>query len=92
MVNKKELINMMAEQTGFTKKNSGIALEALISSIESALVDGENVTISGFGTFKVRETKAREARNPKTGEKVNVPAGKKPVFTFSKVIKESLKA
>ncbi len=90
--NKNALVAMIATETGFTKKDSRIALEAVITSIGTALANGEKVTLSGFGTFQVKDTNARMARNPKTGEAVSVPAGKKPVFNFSKVIKEVVKA
>jgi DNA-binding protein HU-beta len=90
--NKENLVASIASLTGFTKKDSKIALEAVISSIQTALANGEKVTLSGFGTFKVRATNARTARNPRTGEPVAVPAGVKPVFTFSKSVKEEVNA
>ena len=91
MVNKKLLVSMIAEETGFTKKESRVVLESIVASIREALQAGEKVTISGFGTFKVKETSARIARNPRTGESVAVPAGKKPVFVASKTLKEVVK-
>lgn len=88
---KKELVDMIAEKSGLTKKNSEIALNAFVASVEEALTNGESVKLSGFGSFEVRETAERNSRNPKTGEAIVVPAGKKPVFKMSKTLKTLVK-
>ena len=59
-MNKAELIANVAEKTGFTKKDAEVAVNALVSSIEGALVEGDKVQLIGFGTFEVRERKARQ--------------------------------
>ena len=82
----------MAEKTSMSKKDTGLALDAFIETIQDTLADGDDVKLVGFGTFKVKETAERNARNPKTGEEIVVPAGRKPVFTMSKTFKNGFKA
>jgi len=90
-VNKAELIANVAEKTGFTKKDAEAAVNALVSSIEGALVQGDKVQLIGFGTFEVRERKARQGRNPrKPGEVIDIPASKAPVFKAGKALKDSV--
>ncbi len=85
---KSELISAAAETAGVTKKDAEAVLKAVLGSIEQALADGETVQLIGFGSFEVRERSARVARNPRTGEKTNVPACKVPAFKPSKTLKE----
>ncbi|MFA5528995.1 MAG: HU family DNA-binding protein [Peptostreptococcales bacterium] len=90
-MNKAELIANVAEKTGFTKKDAEAAVNALVSSIEGALVQGDKVQLIGFGTFEVRERKARQGRNPrKPGEVIDIPASKAPVFKAGKALKDSV--
>jgi DNA-binding protein HU-beta len=91
-VNREVLVSMMAETTGFTKKDSKVALEAMLSCVQTALANGESVKLAGFGTFKIKETAARVGRNPKTGEQIAIPAGTKPTFSFSTQFKDAVKA
>lgn len=87
-MNKKELIQAVAEKadTGnFYAKN---AIDATLAVISETLAKGEDVVLVGFGTFSVREQKARTARNPKTGEKIQVPAKKVVTFKAGKGLKE----
>jgi len=84
---KAELINLVAEKTGFTKKDSSIAVDAFIEAISEALSQGERVALVGFGTFEVRERRKRTGRNPQTGEKIDIPARRVPVFKAGKVLK-----
>jgi len=88
-VNKAQLINAVAESTS-TKKEAQMAVEAVLDSIRKSLKKKEPVTISGFGTFKVKQTKARQGRNPKTGETIQIPAKKKIAFRASKELKAIL--
>jgi nucleoid DNA-binding protein len=94
---KTELIRKLADVTGLSQKDVRMVLEALTDSrpnkglITSSLKQGEKVTISGFGTFYIRERNARQARNPKTGGKVKVPKRRYPAFKPAKTFKESLK-
>ena len=66
------------------------AVETVLSSIKGSLKKKEDVTIAGFGTFKVKVTKPRMGRNPKTGEQIQIPSKKKVAFKASKDLKESL--
>ena len=70
-MSKKDLIDAVAEATELSKDKAGVAVEAVIKHIEKTMKDGQEVRIPGFGTFKVANRKARKARNPRTGERVN---------------------
>ena len=89
---KTDLVNLIAEKTEFSKKDSEKALAAVISSISDSLVKGEKVQLVGFGTFEVRDRKAKEAINPATKEKIQVPAKKAPVFKAGKALKDAVDA
>lgn len=90
-MNKADLITAVAEKTGFTKKDVEQAINATVSSIEEALVGGDKVQLIGFGTFEVRERKARTGRNPrKPGETIQIAASKAPVFKAGKALKDSV--
>ena len=91
-MNKKELIDAIASDTGFSKTDSKIALYSVISNIEEALCSKEdgNVTLIGFGTFKTARREAREGRNPRTGEKIQISAKNVVKFTAGKKLKESV--
>jgi len=82
---------MLAEKFNVTNKQSGEWLEAFINEITKALRKGEKVNITGFGIFRVSDRKAREGRNPKTGETIHIAASKKPKFTAGKLLKEAVK-
>ncbi len=85
---KVELIDKVAEGLGLPKREIEKMLEKLISTIQNALKAGNKVSVAGLGTFVVKEKKARIARNPKTGESVQVPAKKAPKFRPGKELKE----
>ena len=90
-MNKAELINAVSEKTGFTKKDVEAAVSATMDVITEALKKGEKVQLIGFGTFEVRERKARTGRNPrKPGEVIKIPASKAPVFKAGKALKDSV--
>lgn len=89
-MNKQELVDAVAEKTGFSKADSKRAVEAALEAIENALKRGQKVTLVGFGTFQVRERAARVARNPKTGATIRVAAAKTPVLKAGKRLKEAL--
>lgn len=84
---KAELVERVAHAIGpqVTKKECKRVIEAFLSSVQDALVRGEGIEIRGFGTFKVRHRKARTARNPRTGEPVEVPTRRVPVFKPSRL-------
>ena len=85
---KAEIVEDIANKTGLTKKDVAIAMDQFLESICKALVEGMHYEIRGFGTFKVKNRKARMARNPRTGEAVPVPDRKVPVFKVSKELKD----
>jgi nucleoid DNA-binding protein len=89
MANRKELIDAIAVATGKTKKDSKAALEAILTTMKSALASGEDVKLVNFGTFKVVERKARKGRNPRTGEALDIPAKKVVRFKSGKELKEA---
>ena len=89
-MNKTQLIDAVAEKANLKKKDAEIAVAAMINSIEEALVKGEKVQLIGFGTFEVKEVAAREGRNPQTGETIKIAASKKPAFSASKTLKDTV--
>ena len=89
-MNKTELVSSVAEKSELTKKDAEKAVSAVFSSIEEALAKGEKVQLVGFGTFEVRERKARTGRNPQTGEEIQIPAAKVPAFKAGKALKEAV--
>ena len=90
-MNKSELVSAIAEKSGLTKKNSEVALKAFMEAVEEAVVNGEKVQLVGFGTFEVRDRKAREGRNPRNPKKkIKIPASKAPVFKSGKTLKEKV--
>lgn len=90
-MNKSELVASMAEKGNLTKKDAESALNAFMKAVEEALSTGEKVQLVGFGTFEVRQRKAREGRNPRNPEEIiNIPASKAPVFKAGKALKESV--
>lgn len=74
-----------------TKKQAAEAVEAIFDTIVKTMSRGEEVAIAGFGTFRVVKRAAREGRNPKTGEKIQIAASTKPKFRAAKVLKEAVK-
>lgn len=89
-MNKSELISEVAKVVS-TKKAAQDAVDCVISSITRALKKGEDVVLTGFGTFKVVKRKARKGRNPNTGEAIKIKASKAPKFTPGKTLKEAVK-
>ena len=88
-MNKSELVASIAQKSKLTKKDAETALNSFIASVEEALSSGEKVQLVGFGTFEVRERKAREGRNPRNPKEViKIPASKAPVFRAGKALKE----
>lgn len=89
-MNKSEIIAAMAAKCGLTKKETSTALESLIDSITDALKTGERIVIPNLGTFEVRERAAREGKNPRTGEAIEIPTKKIPAFKAGKALKEAV--
>ncbi|MFA0156824.1 HU family DNA-binding protein [Vibrio sp. 10N.261.46.A3] len=86
-MNKKDLVNHIAEQADVNKEQATAALNAIVEGITSTLADGDDVTLVGFGTFKITHRAAREGRNPKTGEVIQIAASKSPTFKAGKELK-----
>ena len=87
---KTDLINSIAEKANCTKKDAGVALDAIIDSIQESLIKGEKVSITGFGTFEVRERGEKACINPRTKEKMVCPPSKAPAFKAGKALKDSI--
>ena len=91
-MNKAELINFVVEDAGITKKDARIVIDSVIDGITKGVLDNGKVSLAGFGTFSVAVRKARLARNPRTGEKVQVGDRKVPRFKASRTLKDAVAA
>jgi integration host factor subunit beta len=85
---KAELIEEVSRVSNLTKKHSEIIVDTVFKSVINALHRGEKIELRGFGSFRIRQRESRKGRNPKTGEKVDVPAKKVPYFKPGKELKE----
>jgi len=90
-VNKGELIDNVASEIGVTKREAKKAVECVFETITDCLAKGDAVRLVGFGTFGARKRAARMARNPRTGEKIQVKAINVPFFKAGKELKEKVK-
>ncbi|MDX9856864.1 MAG: HU family DNA-binding protein [candidate division Zixibacteria bacterium] len=88
---KEDMIALMAEQSGISKKQATQALEAFMDGVTSQLKSGQKVSFSGFGTFAVSARKARTGRNPQTGATIDIPAMQVPVFKAGKNLKDAVR-
>ena len=89
-MNKSELIDAVANKAEVTKKQAEMVISATIDTIMEAVASDDKVTLVGFGSFESRDRKAREGRNPKTNEKMNIPPTKVPAFSAGKKFKEAV--
>lgn len=89
-MNKTDLVNVIAAEAEISKKAAEAALNATLSAIKDALKNGDKVQLIGFGTFEVKNVAAREGRNPQTGETIKIAATKKPAFSASKALKDTV--
>ena len=89
-MNKGELVDVIASTTNVTKKEVDAILAAMVDTIVAEVSLGNKVSLVGFGSFERRERKAREGRNPKTGEKMLIPATRVPAFSPGKLFKEKV--
>jgi DNA-binding protein HU-beta len=89
-MNKSELIQAIATESGLTKADAGRALDALALTIESTLKSGDSIVLVGFGTFEVKNRAERSGRNPQTGEAITIAAAKIPSFKAGKNLKEAV--
>jgi len=90
-MNKAELINHVASTADLSKSTATDVVEAVLSGITNSLSKGDSVNIVGFGAFSVTERAARTARNPRTGEAIEVAASKAPKFKAGKALKDAVK-
>ncbi len=91
-MNKAELVEAVMKAAGFdTKAMAEKAVEAVFDTIVKTMSRGEEVAITGFGTFRVMKRAARQGRNPKTGETIQIAASTKPKFRAGKLLKEAVK-
>ena len=89
-MNKTELIASVAQSAGLTKKDTERVINAALDAITAALIQGEKVQLSGFGTFEVKAREARIGRNPHTKEAIDIPATNVPTFKASKTLKDTV--
>ena len=91
-MNKTDLISSVAESAGITKAAATKAIDTLFDSITESLKQGDEVRLVGFGTFAVAQRAATEGRNPRTGEKIKIPASRQAKFRPGKALKDSIQA
>ncbi len=91
MTTKSEFVDKVAAESGLSTKDAGAAVDAVISTIESELKSGGEVTFTGFGKFHVADRGAREGRNPRTGETMTIAASRVPRFTAGSGLKKAVK-
>ncbi|GEO36826.1 transcriptional regulator [Skermanella aerolata] len=89
-MNKNDLVALVADAAGLSKIDATKAVDAVFDGIIQSLKKGEEVRLVGFGTFDVSDRAASEGRNPRTGEKINIPASKQPKFKAGKILKDAL--
>jgi DNA-binding protein HU-beta len=89
-MNKNDLINNVADAAGISKTAAASAVESVLDSVSSALSNGDDVRLVGFGTFSVANRKATTGRNPRTGEAINIPASKSAKFKSGKALKDAV--
>ena len=87
-ITKKDLVERIADRTGLTQVDTKIVVECFLDSLSQTLRQGKNIEIRGFGRFKIKEKKARTARNPRTNQFIEVEAGYKPIFEASRELRK----
>lgn len=90
-MNKSELVARIADLADLSKRDAEKALNSTVLAVQEALVKGEKVVLTGFGTFEVKERKARVGHDPRTGAKIDIPALNAPTFKAGKVLKEKVR-
>jgi DNA-binding protein HU-beta len=89
-MNNNDLADKLSASQGITKADARKYVDAVFAAITDAASEGEEVSLNGFGKFKVKESPAREGRNPATGETIQIAAAKKLGFTAAKAVKDKL--
>lgn len=87
---KTELVSVVAEKSGLTKVDAERAVKAVVDTVTACLQNGQSLSLVGFGTFSVSQRAARTGKNPRTGEKLEIPAAKTPRFKAGKALKDAL--
>lgn len=90
-MNKHQLVDILHSKLGGARKSANLAVETILDSITNSLKNGEEVSLSGFGTFRVSKRAARTGVNPRTGEKIQIPAMKVPKFKAGKKLKDAVR-
>jgi DNA-binding protein HU-beta len=90
LMNKGDLIEVVADDAGLSKADATRAVDALIGAVTKALKSGNDVSLVGFGTFAVKNRAARQGRNPRTGETIQIAASKVPGFKAGKALKDAV--
>ncbi len=89
-MNKVDVVALLADNLGVSRKKAEVAYEALVEAIRDELAKGEKVALAGLGVFEVRNRVARNGRNPRTGEEIVVPEQKTPAFRAGKLLKDAV--
>ena len=89
-MNRNDLVDAVAATANMTKADAATAVDAVLDAITASLKSGNEVRLAGFGTFVVTNRAASEGRNPRTGEKIQIPASKQPKFRAGKGLKEAV--
>lgn len=89
-MNKNDLVASVANDSGLSKADAAKAVDSVFDTISKALSSGSDIRLVGFGTFSVAQRRASEGRNPRTGEKIQIPASKQPKFKAGKALKEAV--
>jgi DNA-binding protein HU-beta len=89
-VNKNDLVASVANDSGLSKADAAKAVDSVFDTISKALSNGSDVRLVGFGTFSVTQRRASEGRNPRTGERIQIPASRQPKFKAGKALKHAI--
>jgi DNA-binding protein HU-beta len=89
-VTKQDLVDIVSEKSGLTKKETGAVLDIVLNTVTDSLKRGEKVALVGFGTFEAKTRKARQGRNPATGETIEIEARTVPSFKAGRALKDAL--
>ena len=90
MMNKAELVELIANKTGTSKRQSEECIDLVVNAITKSVAKGEKVTLVGFGTFERRDRRARKGRDPRSGAEIDIPAKKVPAFSAGKQFKQAV--
>ena len=89
-MNKNDLVAVVADKTGLSKADATKSVDCVFDAITDSLKSGEEVRLVGFGTFNVTKRAASEGRNPRTGERIQIPASNQPRFKAGKGLKDAV--